>query len=129
MALMGDEYLGLAVADDVGHFGAGQMVVDGRQVQADLVRRQKGLDPHGVVVHQHRDAVAILQAQGAQAVGQAVDPFIELAKAHCLTIVCHQRRFFRLRLGNGPESRLGRHRSSLKILCSGVRTDAHGIAL
>jgi hypothetical protein len=67
-----DQHLRLRVVHDVGDLRRGQVPVDRDQVHARFGCRQQQVEVLDGVGQQHRDLVAPLQAQPAQAVGGAV---------------------------------------------------------
>jgi hypothetical protein len=110
IARIGDEHARIAVLDDVGGFLAGEVPVDGRDVQADLGRGHIGLDPFQPVGQQQREMIAALHAQRAQRVGDPVHPRAQCAEAQGLSVRNDQPR--PVGIGFGP-------------LPKGIRTHRH----
>ena len=72
------ERLGLAVLDDVGRLGPGEVPVDGGEAQADALGGVEHLEELGPVRAHEGDGVAGPQAAGAQRPGQPVDVGVEV---------------------------------------------------
>ena len=79
-ALVGDERLGVRVAQDVGDLRADQVVVDRHQVPAGLEGGEVELEHLDPVGKQGGDHVAGSEAELSQAVNDLVDPPQQLAR-------------------------------------------------
>jgi hypothetical protein len=104
---VGHEHLGLRIADDVGDLGADQVVVDRHQIPARLQTGQIQLDHLGAVGEEGGDGVALLQAQGAQAVDDPVALAQELAGADLAAVGIDQRHVTGISLRQRPKPQIG----------------------
>lgn len=122
--LVRDEHLRLAVVDDVGDLRAGEVVVDAREVEADLNRCQVQFDEHHLVRQDDRHTVATLQPEPAETVRQLVGPLLQLAEGPGHPFGVDDREPLRCGVGDRPETYLcwRSHVCSLLVMrCAGAR--------
>ncbi len=114
-----DERLGLAVLDDVGRLGPGEVPVDGGEPKPDALGGVEDLEELGPVGAHQGDGVAGLQTPGPQCPRQPVDVGVQVLVGP-VAVGRHEREAVRDALGPpGVEHALGR-RGEL------VLGDAHG---
>ena len=122
VARVHEDRLRLAVLDDVRDLGAGQVEVDGREVEAGLRRGEEELDGRHAVGQHLRDRVAGLEPERPEAVDQPVRAGEQLA-GRVLGAVGLDHREVRRVLGRVHPESTG-HRFSLASATPGHAGDA-----
>jgi hypothetical protein len=106
-ALVPDEDLGVAVADDVRDLRAGEVMVDRRQVPACLHRCQEDVDHRRAVRQDGGERVALLHPDAAQPVHETVRPSQHLARRVLATVGVDERDAVGVGGGEAPEAEIG----------------------
>ncbi len=105
--LVGDERLGVRVAQDVGDLGSDQVVVDRHQVPAGLEGGEVELEHLDTVGQQGGDHVAVPEAELPQAVDDLVHPPEQLTRAvYSMPSGATEREVFGVLVRQCPESEI-----------------------
>ena len=80
---------GLAVVHDVGELVCCQVPVHGGAIQAGALTCAAALQIAGIVFHEHRVVIPVLQARRSEQMRQPVRPRLELGVCHGLTAAGH----------------------------------------
>ena len=105
-ALVGDERLGVRVAQDVGDLRADQVVVDRHQVPAGLEGGEVELEHLDPVGEQGGDHVAVAEPELPQAVNDLVHPPQQLTRGVLGAVGSHQREVVGVFVRQCPESEI-----------------------